>query len=275
VNLYATIASVRDESGTSADNDARIERIVGGFSREVDRLCRRHFYVRASTAEYWDCRRLEGGIVFLPDFLELDSLAADSEGDDTFDGETWVENTDWFAWPDNGWPKEGLRGARAGRYSIPGCEPHYLKASGLFGYGDGTRSAPYDSAGCTGTVATTDGTTLILSVADAVEAGQTILCEDEQMYVSAVEGTAATVRRGVNGTAAAAHAAETVYVYTYPEDVTRVVIWAAAMALQESGKGGYQSESIGDYSYVRNLGTWKSVESQMNRVLALLVKGRV
>ncbi len=59
----------------------------------------------------------------------------------------------------------------------------------------------------------------------ALAVGQTILVESEQMYITAISTNTLTVRRGVNGTTAAAHATDTdVYVCLYPDCVREATI---------------------------------------------------
>lgn len=265
LNLYAAVADVRDEAGAASTNDGRIARIIHAASREVDRYCNRHFWVESET-RYFDVWRDHENRYWIDDVLSVTSLQTDSEDDDTFDGETWTAGTDYHLGPDNRWPKQFLRGARNAVYSLPERAERYLKIVGLFGYGDGTRSTPYDLAGCTGTVADTTGTALVQST-EKLKAGQTVLVESEQMYVSAVSGVNATVRRAVNGTTASAHAAAAVYVYRYPADVVRVVEWMAGVTFKDEVRAGMQMEVIGDYTYQRSSSLYKQIETQMDRVL--------
>lgn len=79
-----------------------------------------------------------------------------------------------------------------------GAAQQGTRIAGTWGYSNETYSV-----GTGGTV-TSSGTSLILSGGTAY-AGQTLLVESEQMYVTATGGTA-TVVRGVNGTTAAVHA---------------------------------------------------------------------
>jgi len=116
----------------------------------------------------------------------------------------------------------------------------------VFGYGDGT-SNPWKSAGITGTVATTSGTTLTLSQASAVYAGQTVKLGTEQMYISAVSGTSATVSRGVNGTTTATHSAVSIYAAQYPAQVVDAVLFLASGAFNLRQKRGLKDIMIGEY----------------------------
>jgi len=57
------------------------------------------------------------------------------------------------------------------------------------------------------------------------------------MYVSAVATTAITVTRGVNGTTAAAHAAKTINLITYPPDVVGAVMAEATRSYRDISTG--------------------------------------
>jgi len=129
-----------------------------------------------------------------------------------------------------------------------------VEIAGLWGYGDGKSATPYEDSGITATIADTTGTTLTLSAEGTIEAGHTILVEDEQMYVSAVtsDGSSkeATVERGVNGTTAAAHSGKAAYIYQYPDGVVQACIMIAGRLFESRGKV-FDSERLGDYSYSR------------------------
>lgn len=253
-NSYATLADIKNELGetsTDATRDAILLRMLERASREADQYCLRHFFV-ASATRYFDvvdpCR------VIIDDCLSISALTSDSEGDGTFDGTTFThgDEGDYVFWPYNEWPKLIL---------VPAASPDYyfcrgektLKAVGTWGYGDGGSATPYRSSGLTGTVATTTGTTLTAS-ADAsatIYAGQTILVESEQMYVTAVSTTSITVERGVNGTTAAAHSAAAIYIYKYPLEVETYVLESAKDSYLSRKIGDFQMEMIGQYQYQR------------------------
>ncbi|MCB0251619.1 MAG: hypothetical protein KDI07_23825, partial [Anaerolineae bacterium] len=69
------------------------------------------------------------------------------------------------------------------------------------------------------------------------------------MHVSAVSGNVATVQRGALGTTAATHtAADVVYRYVPPADVTMAVLAMAAHTNNTRIASGIKTESIGEYS---------------------------
>lgn len=253
-NLYATLTEVKNELGettTDATRDAILLAFIEDMSRNVDAVCERHFYVRNAT-KYIDvidpCR------VIIDDCLSLSALNGDSEGDGSFDGTTYTEGDlyDFVLWPDDSWPKMMITPSISPDNAFS-CRKRFLKAVGIWGYGDGESATPYRSTGLTGTVADASATTLTAS-ADAsatIYPGNTLLVESEQMFVSAVSTTSLTVERGVNGTTAAAHAAKSVSVYRYPREISKWVRDKVKEEYLHRDSGDVQMEMIGQYQIQR------------------------
>lgn len=269
MNLYNTLGAVKSVLGlTGTTYDTRILIHLEDASRRIDAFCNRVFYTRDGT-RYFDGRH--GVRVYTDDFLSVTSVTTDSELDNTFDGETWVDGTDFVAWPDNSYPKLGLHALPDGNYSWLDAE-RYVKMTGTWGYGDGRRSSPWDSLTATATVADTTTTTLTLSSdTGEVSPGQTLLCEDEQLYVTAVSTVTVTVERGVNGTTAAAHTAGSALSKArYPIAVEMAVVHVAINLMARAPKAGFKSERIGDYSYT--LATEADEAEFLGRALRGLVR---
>lgn len=251
MNLYATTTDTAARPGahTSAADSLMLE-LLEIASRQIDEFCHRVFYTEQAT-KYFSV--VDADWVFIDDLISIDSLTTDSELDGTYDGETWVEDTDFRLWPRNSFPKMRIERTAWGNYSFAEQED-YLKIVGTWGYGNGT-SDPWNPTAITATVADASSATLTLSAEGTLVAGQTIKVGSEQMYISAVTGDGsdtATVERGVNGTTAAAHTAETASVALYPLSVKRGAIQLAIELYAEAGRdGSLQNERIGDYSYQR------------------------
>lgn len=272
MNCYATLAAVKADLSISATtHDATLLRYLESCSRAIDRYCSRFFYVETGTRYQTAVER--GQARYLPldaDLLSVSAFAADSELDGTYDGETWVSGTDYWLSPYNKWPKTQVEETGFGDWAF--CmEPRRYKITGNWGYGDGRSATPYEASGLTGAVATTSGTTLTAS-ADAsttIYAGQTILVESEQMFVSAVSTTSITVERGVNGTTAASHNAAAISIYQYPNDITQFTSWLVQSEFKDRGKAGMSQERMGDYFYTRMS---NDVDKKMMRCLAPYVR---
>lgn len=239
-----------NETSTDATRDAILMQLMEDMSRKIDSALRgRFFYVRSAT-KYFDV--VDPCSVLIDDCLSISALTGDSEGDGTFDGTTYTQGDagDYLLWPDDVWPKMMLTPAASPDYYFTRGK-RFLKAVGLWGYGDGESATPYKSSGLTGTVATTTGITLTASAdaSTAIYPGQTILVESEQMYVTAVSTTSITVERGVNGTAAATHSAAAIYIYKYPRPVSRKAMDLVKREFSNLAPSGKRMEMIGQYQY--------------------------
>lgn len=249
MNLYATLKDVKSALGISdTASDAELLRVLESQSRSADAYCGRHFYT-AMGSRYIDVP--DTYRVLLPeDCLSLTAVAADSEGDGTWDGTTW-DTGDYWLEPHDVYPKTAFVPSDWGTESLA-TRDKYLKLTGTWGYGDGESATPWLALTPTATVATSGGTTITLSAAtDDLDAGHTILIESEQCYVRAVSGTSVVVRRGVNGTTAAAHSTKAVSVAQYPAPVRDRVILGCCYAWRELRQPGVTTVRIGQYSETR------------------------
>jgi hypothetical protein len=269
MNCYATLDDLRARLQiTDASQDALLLDLLIGASRAVDDHCGRRFFSEVKT------RILDstsGSLLMLPDdLISVSSLTTDSEQDNTFDGETWAENTDFVLGPDT-YPKWRIDTLPNGNCSFA-CAARYVRIVGTWGYAESAN--PCEATAITGTVASANGTSLTLSASGTIKAGQTLKIEDEQLFVSAVSSTTVTVRRGVNGTTAAAHDAKAIFVATYPEAVKRMTLHLATQDYNDLGSKGYDREKIGDYEYQRqNFGTRTEATTKlMDRALSAYVR---
>ncbi len=252
-NLYATLDDVKRVLVVPVTgHDVALMSYLESASRVADDFTGRQFFVDNETRYYGTHSTAGGGLVFEDDVLAITTVTADSEGDYTYDGETWVEGTDFVVQPDNSWPKGSIILHPSGSYSAPRNRVRYFKLIGQFGYGDGESATPFARIAPTmSEIADAITTTATISAADVVEAGQTLLLGSEQVYVSGVSSTTLTIERGVNGTTAASHAAALVIdVYLYPKPITMGCANIAAAAFKRGKNAGLKSELIGAYQYV-------------------------
>ena len=205
----------------------------------------RHFYAKEATLYFGAADRWEDEIM-IPDALAISAATEDIDADGTF-SRTWTEGTHFSLSPDGEFPKKGVSALPWGDYSFSDTGKRDIKLVGTWGFGDGISASPWTTIAPTGTIADGSGTTLTLSVSDAVEAGQTIKIENEQLFVSAVSGTSATVERGANGTTGAAHTTAAIATAKYPDEVIRTAQWLAAEAWRHSRSAGLASHQIGDF----------------------------
>lgn len=225
---YATLQQLADPGYLGPDiitqhYDTTLLRMLENASEEIDHMCFRHFYCYEGTY-YFD----GSGAVLIPkdDVLSISSIYLDMDGSQNYSSS--LSATDYYSYPVNQYPKTYFKMTYSSGYGgfAPGIKQG-VKMTGVFGHGDGESATPYYDSGITGTVATTNGTSLTLSAEGTIQAGHTIRCESEQMYVSAVSSNGsktATVERQVNGTTAATHTTKALYIYRYPGPITEAVL---------------------------------------------------
>mgnify|MGYP001218419470 FL=1 len=247
MNCYATLDDFKLLLGISATTyDTLFVQILEATSREIEgpQIANRWFWTYSGD-RYYD--GIPSGLsrMVIDDALAITAIVADTEQDETYDGEEWVEGTDYRTGPYNEPVVQWIDNLDQADYRFQAGKRLY-KITGTWGYGDGRGNA-WTTTSVTGTVATAAGTTLTLSVSGGVTAGQTLLIESEQLYVTAVSGTSATVTRGVNGTTAAAHSAKAISVAAYPEIVTRACLFLSAEAWKGMRSAGLSEMQIGQW----------------------------
>lgn len=253
VNAYASLTELKGLLGTSTTTDDVVMRkILEAASRIIENSLNRRFYSTTET-KYFNGA---GQVLWVPDLLSIDAsgLKTDEDGDATF--ENTFATTDYILYGGgledalNLYPRTHIELSHDSDYgSFANGVRKGVQITGVWGYGDGTSATPYVATAITGTIATTAGLTLTLSADGTIEIGHTILCESEQMYVTALGTLSATVERGVNGTTAATHSAKTLSYYRYPRDIMQACLDLAVALYQNRAKQGLQSERLGDYSY--------------------------
>lgn len=253
LNLYTPVDTLRGLIPTAAaSDDADIEIFVEEASRAVDGDTHRFFYTENVS------RIIDGtdGVTLLldNDLLSVSELVTDSELDGTFDGETWVSGdvNDFVLRPDNSWPKTEVYVNPWGDFGFEN-QPRYVKITGTWGFGDGVSADPWYATGLTGTLSSASDATIEVSAAGLFY-GQTLLIEDEQVYLKATPTGApltAAVDRGVNGTTGIGHTAKAISTAIYPPGIIRAATWLATMYFQQREGEVYESERIGDYQYKR------------------------
>lgn len=250
---YATVAQLKAELGqTAADtvDNGRLLRKLEATSRAIDGAsmgCGREFYI-VTEARYFTASHSDRLLV--DDLLVVTELATDEDGDGTY--ETVWTASDYLLDPANSWPKWMVKVHPAGGYSFPLVE-RGVRITGQHGYGDGESAAPYEASGATVTVADAVATTVTVSDQSLLAVGQTILVESEQMYVTALaDGTpdTATVKRGVNGTTAAAHNAKPASIYRYPDPIREACLIQASR-LFKRGDAPFGIAGSAEYGTVR------------------------
>jgi len=243
MHCYVDLDAVKNALGiTLTTTDADLLEIIRQVSEWIDSHCGRHFYSQNGT-RYFDTLRNPKAME-VDDLLSATSLKMDSELDGTYDGETWVENTDFWLRPNNEFPKTRVELTAFGNYVFAARQGRYAKIVGVWGYGDGRSATPWLTANLTVTAASAEATALTMSAA-GLKAGQTILVEDEQIFLSAMasDGKSGTGVRGQNGTTAAAHTTKNASVALYPREVAMTARNLAAGEWVTRNLQGFETET--------------------------------
>lgn len=230
-NLYADVARFRrrfaNSSALSAGDQTEVIQVLQAASRRVDEHTRRHFYAETGTILFdgnghdW----LE-----VPDILAVTTLKLDIDQDDVYEV-TLTAAADYRLLkegdpdPYAGVPKTLLK-LRPDAYVSTFYEQDALvQLVGRTGYTE-EREAVLTSAGAavTGTLADAADTTMVVSDLADLAIGQLLLIESEQVEILAGTVSPLTVRRGVNGTTAAAHAAAALTRYTFHPDIVEATL---------------------------------------------------
>ena len=230
---------------TGTGDDGRLLQLLEAASRQVDGVTRRHFYSVTATM------RLPGNgmtWLLLPyDLLAVASLREDTDRDGLYET-TWAPS-DYVLWPHNADPTGGLDDARpftaievderstgARDVFLPG--QHMYEIAARWGYWERTEDTGASLSQGPGVTAAV--TTLAVDDASLLNTGDTLLIDSEQVYVTGRNpaGNTITVRRGVNGAAAAAHGAGAAIArYLYPGPVVEAVLMQAARLWTRRGDG--------------------------------------
>ena len=250
MNCYATVSDLKSTISTGK-SDAFLLALLESASREIEgpELANRCFWTVIETRIFNGPERdtrfdSMPAYILTGDYLTVNSVEEDEVGDLAY-STAWEAGT-WTMGPHGEWPRYlvHVNVFKARRFR-PGVGRYRL--TGLWGAGDCAGSA-WRGSGVTGGIGTASGTTLTLSGAGVVDAGHTLQLEDEQMYVTSVSGTSATVTRGVNGTTAAVHAdGTTVNLAAYPSEVWMATLWLTSALLTQMAAAGLSSESVGQY----------------------------
>jgi hypothetical protein len=222
---------------TDTSEDTILEGLVEAVSRAIDDFCGRRFYAATQT-RYYTANRSDRLLV--DDLLSITTLKTDEDGDGTFET-TLVADTDYWLYPDRppaaepAWWGIELVGRASSQLGVWPAVRRGVKVAGTWGFANETESAGTLAA----EVSSASATSLSMVAGHGAQAGDTVVVESEQLWVTAVVGETLTVTRGVNGTAAATHASGTVVrVRRYPRPIEQACAMQAARHLWES-QGGY------------------------------------
>lgn len=194
-----------------------------------------------TTPDYWPGRLTGASVLPLDDWLISATTVTAYSGTARGSSQTLTEGiaSDFLLEPYNDSPKITLKLMEETAKSLSAGQ-QTLTLLGVWGYQNQSVSVTTAAEA----IDTTE-TGIDLAAVGSVAPGMTLLIDSEQMYVTALEGITATVRRGVNGTTAASHlTAAAVSVIEYPSDVVMLCLEIARNRWRERDAG--QGATIGD-----------------------------
>lgn len=202
-------------------DDARLRSCIEAASEALDTTYNRRFQPYTATRYYTAKATRALKIDDLLSVTALKTLTTNSGGSRVY-GDTW-DSTDYGLWPyDAPFSREPYTQIEAnpgGRFSFP-LASRGVEVTGTWGY-----TLDLVAAGVAAEALGVADTTYDVSSGAAFAPLQTILVDDEQMYITGITNDTLTVERGVNGTVAAEHEdAVALYTYRYPRPVVEACI---------------------------------------------------
>jgi hypothetical protein len=199
ITPYEVIHEMKDVQGTS--DDALMLKFVNDVSAQIARYADRHFVPRIQT-RYFDAIENVRGYTLM---FDADLLAATTitNGD-----ATTVSASSYVTEPRNDTPYYGLKLKASAGLSWTWQTDHEnaLSVLGVWGYHNEYADAWVQVTTLAATVDSTSATSMTLTDADAVRAGQLIKIDSEFINVGADNGTTISgLGRGANGSTAAVH----------------------------------------------------------------------
>ena len=240
MNLYVSLNSFKSALGQqgSAQTDERDDaflRHLDAISRGIESACDRYFYPYTATKTFDTDGRSEFWFPPYADLLIATAVTVDNNSAGTF-AIALVEGTDYRLLPYDRTCKRAIRLRPTSTLlgAFPGVE-YSLRVAGRWGYTDETELVT-----TTTEVLDASETGVDFTVAEPlVSAGDTIVIDSEDMYVSAAQGGTLTVTRAVNGTTAATHlTSASVYRRRYERDIEEATLFQAVRFWREKQTGG-------------------------------------
>ena len=230
LNVYATPTDLKRRLGiTDTTRDETLWHLLHVASRIVEGHCGRNFNVTSGSKRF-DVRDRHG--VQLDDLIEIAQVVEDWDGDGVY--ERIRERKDYILYPLDsnpgslhGVPFHSLRTPRRrGGRCLPTGRAS-LQITGRWGYRSHFVSLDgYISN--SGTPLTKASKSFRVDDDANIRAGQTILVDNEQMFVKQVGASVLNVERGVNGTSAVDHDdGSLLEALSYPAEVVEVTLLVA------------------------------------------------
>lgn len=212
MNEYVNLKQLKKELDTimtDTTKDDVFKRLLEVSSRFVDSYCKRAFYSQLATREFSlkHARR-----VFVDDLISITSIKLVNPLNDSE-----IDVSNYQLEPLTVYPKTSIKRLDDFWYA-----DYKLRIVGKWGYKDETidsEDTVQDNP------LSADAESLTVSDSDNFSICQTLLLEDEQVYVKNIVGDVLTIKRAVNETVAASHSKDTsIFIYVYPSEIVQATL---------------------------------------------------
>ncbi len=238
-SLYGDLTKLKDDSvlkdpAAGPDDDDELFELLLAVSDWVDGYCNRHFYTRVETLLF---DGPGGDRLLVPDLVAVTELV-EGGGNGSPPGKVW-ESGEYRLLPHNAGPMQpwgrpyGAIRARRERGDGFAAGEAKFRVLGVWGYrlfaeaSGATLSA--EAAADDATITVSDGTQFRVGHTALLGVGDGSAESAEQLLVTGIDGNEVSVSRGLNGTAAAAHASGGgIAVLRWPASVERAALIQAA-----------------------------------------------
>ena len=242
-NAYVSLdilkdASVLNIAGT--DYDDRLLALAEAASRVIDRRCNRHFFARRAALQFYGNGATR---LLVPDLISVDAQGIRAETGNGAFSAAW-DSADYRLLPLNADPASAGASASQPYTQIEALNGRRFptgstrtQVSGVWGWHQHLRRAAEQVSAETAAAADTIALSGAASGLAKISAGNTLLIDDEQVYVRKRADDALTVARAINGSTAAAHSANSaIDIYEYPPPIVEAArllamrLWQGARA---------------------------------------------
>ena len=242
-NAYVSLDILKDASALNiagTDYDDRLLSLAEAASRVIDRRCNRHFFARRAALQFYGNGATR---LLVPDLISVDPQGIRAETADGAFSAAW-DTADYRLLPLNADPASAGNPASQPYTQIEALNGKRFPAgsartqvSGIWGWQRRLRRSTEQVSAETAAAADTIALSGTASGLAKISAGNTLLIDDEQVYVRARSDAALTVARGINGSTAAAHSANSaIDIYEYPPPIVEAArllamrLWQSALA---------------------------------------------
>lgn len=243
-NAYVSLDILKDASALNiagTDYDDRLLALAEAASLVIDRRCNRHFFARRAALQFYGNGATR---LLVPDLISVDAQGIRAEAADGSAFSAAWDSADYRLLPLNADPASAGAPASQPYTQIEALNGKRFPAgsartqvSGVWGWHQRLRRAPESVAAEIAAAADTIALSGTASGLAKISAGNTLLIDDEQVYVRKRADDALTVARAINGSTASAHSANSaVDIYEYPPPIVEAArllamrLWQGALA---------------------------------------------